>query len=75
MKVAQVSGLKEKVKVPERQNEISMICFTIFLNTMARHSFALYICMYVILVYAKLIYLLSFVLIIIYCDSVSVNQD
>ena len=32
----------------------------------------MYVC---ILVYAKLIYLLSFVLIIVYCDSVSVNQD
>ena len=47
MKVDQVSDLKEKVKVAERQNEISMICFTMFSNTMARHSFALYICMYV----------------------------
>ena len=47
MKVAQVSGLKEKVKVSERQNEISMICFTMFSNTMARHSCALYyVCMY-----------------------------
>ena len=51
-----------------------------FLNAMARHPFALYICMYVcmyvcILVYEKLVCLLSFVLIIIYCDSVPINQD
>ena len=48
MKVDQVSDLKEKVKVSERQNEISMICFTIFSNIMTRHSCALYyVCMYV----------------------------
>ena len=57
-----------------------MNCFTMFSNTIARHPFSLYICMYVcmyvcILVYEKLVCLLSFVLILVYCDSVPINQD
>ena len=43
-----------------------------YLGTSFMCTIYMYVC---ILVYAKLVYLLSFVLIIVYCDSVSVNQD
>ena len=74
IKVAQVSGLKENVKVWERQWDFDDLFYDVFeyYGTSFMCTVYMYVC---ILVYAKLVYLLSFILIIVYCDSVSVNQD
>ena len=60
----------ESLKTTERDfDEFVLQCFELI---MAYHLFVLYISIYV---YEKLVCLLSFVFIIVYCDSISKSQD
>lgn len=72
MKIAEVSDLKINVKVWKWQKGVLMICFIIFLKDHSISSICT-IYYYIVLIYEKLIWLLSFILITLF--SFSKNQD